>query len=134
MRLKPLLPALAWGGLVLLVLGMPGSAIPRTLYPSIRHIDKLIHIVLFTVAGFLLARGFFHQDTASRWHRHHVPWAFLLGTVYGGLTEWLQHVMFSGRHGSFMDVLADAAGTALGIGLFRVWHRALRRKARARAR
>ena len=127
-RIKPLIPALVWGGLVLLVLGMPGSAIPRTLYPAIKHIDKLIHIILFTVAGFLLARGFFHQDTATRWHRHHGAWAFLLGSVYGGLTEWLQHILFSGRHGSLLDMLADVAGTALGIALFRAWSRFMRRK------
>jgi VanZ family protein len=134
LRLKPLLPALGWGVLVLVALGMPGSVISRTIYPAIRHIDKLIHIILFMVTGCLLAHGFFHQDTATRWHRHHLLWAFLLGTLYGALTEWLQHILFSGRHGSLLDMLADATGTALGIALFRGWHTALRRRTRARAR
>ncbi len=123
MRIKPLIPAVLWGLLVLIMLGMPGHKIPRTIYPAIAHADKLIHVILFMIAGLLLAYGFFRQEAETRWHRYYLLIAFLSGTAYGAVTEWLQYRIFSGRHGSIADVVADAVGTALGVAGFRLWIR-----------
>lgn len=100
------------------MLGMPGHKIPRTIYPAIAHADKFIHVILFLIAGFLLAYGFFRQEPETRWHRYYLVIAFFSGTAYGALTEWLQYRIFSGRHGSIADVVADAVGTALGVAGF----------------
>ena len=47
--------------------------------------------------------------------------AVLLPLIYGGLMEWLQYYL-PPRMCEWQDWLADAIGTAAGVGLFAVYH------------
>ncbi|MBQ7530578.1 MAG: VanZ family protein [Paludibacteraceae bacterium] len=54
--------------------------------------------------------------------------AVLLPLIYGGLMEWIQYY-FPPRMCEWLDWLADAIGTAAGVGLFAVYHLLNSRKA-----
>ncbi len=72
--------------------------------------DKLGHALAFGVQAALLAACF----TAQGWGRGRILVVTLAMTVgYGILTEALQEFV-PGRVGSLHDVMADAAGAALG--------------------
>ncbi|MEE4176117.1 MAG: VanZ family protein [Bacteroides sp.] len=115
MAFKFLLPALAWGLLILLAISLPPGNIPRTGLFSLPHFDKLVHVALFAGWGLLLFAGFRKQKPGSFFQQNPAMIAVAFGLVYGILTELLQHFCLSGRHGNYFDVIADVFGTVFGV-------------------
>ncbi len=77
--------------------------------------DKLAHFVAYGILAFL-----FMLCLHVNGHRISRRWmlvTFALAITYGMLDEWSQ--MYVGRTCSFNDWIADAAGAAAGIFLFR---------------
>jgi VanZ family protein len=72
---------------------------------------KIAHAAEFAVLGFLLERA------VRRWGV-----ALGLGIAYAASDELHQHFV-SGREGSPLDVLIDAAGVAIGVYLHRLFSR-----------
>jgi VanZ family protein len=75
--------------------------------------DKTAHLVAYAVLGALVIRAV----SGARWAGC-TPWAaamaWTVATVYGLTDEW--HQMFvPGRTPSVSDLVADAAGAALGV-------------------
>jgi VanZ family protein len=71
--------------------------------------DKLIHIGLFGVDGFLLALaasplGNFRVLTGA------IAWCL----VFGGALELVQHYMITDRTGDVLDLIADTVGGLIG--------------------
>ncbi len=89
-----------------------GSLSGQTLFP---HFDKLAHFGLYLVLAILLWRPlqpYFRQSPLI---------VILVITVsLGVLVEFLQHWLTSDRYGSVGDVLANAAGSLLGL---QIWSR-----------
>ena len=107
------LPALVWLSLVTLALAVPGDRadLPEW-WPRILHfhaLDKVIHGLLFLVAGLLLARSL---RCLSRVARPALAACALL-VAYGAATEVVQHLLTT-RSGEAADFAADAAGAAAG--------------------
>ncbi len=107
-----LLPPLIWALLILvLLLAPPRDDGPTWFY--FPHADKLVHAVLFGVLAWLMLRSMRTPGIAVG-----LP---LLVTVlactvlFGGLTEWLQHVLPVGRTGDLGDLLADAVGVVIAL-------------------
>ena len=80
--------------------------------------DKLAHILVFGVLGFLFSRSFRPHDEDSLFTR--VLLVTLMVALYGGLDE-LHQMFVPGREASLGDVAADTAGGFLA-GLF-FWKR-----------
>lgn len=86
--------------------GMASSGIP---------LDKVVHVSLFFVCGALFVRG---------WSFLRQRWYLLCGLLllFGVLTELIQRYV-PGRSASVGDLVADAVGILLGVGLALVYWR-----------
>jgi VanZ family protein len=104
------LPALLWTAAVLVVCVLPGEYVPDA---PIRVADKLVHVGLFAVFGLL----WLHGSPARRGAV--VAW----GLAFAVAIEALQEALPIGRSGDVFDVVADALGLALAVGLTAWRHR-----------
>ena len=83
-------------------------------------IDKVFHLVEYTVLGVLLARALSYSLRrilpTSAWII-----AFAIAVLFGVSDEWHQSFVL-GRHSTVSDLIVDIIGSALGVGIvyFRV--------------
>ena len=94
---------------------LPGGYVPDV---PILSVDKLVHIGLFAVFGLL----WLHGSPARR------GTVVACGLAFAVAIEALQEALPIGRSGDVFDVVADALGLALAVGLTAWWDR---RRARA---
>ncbi|TVQ87838.1 MAG: VanZ family protein [Bacteroidetes bacterium] len=118
MNFKYLLPGIVWIIVILAIIAIPGSSIPRTSLFEIPHFDKLIHFVMFAILSILLGFGFFRQQENSIYFRKRYTFVLVLCVIYGGATEIIQHLFVAGRSGELWDFAANTAGSFAGILLF----------------
>lgn len=112
------LAALAWMGLISWFSSQSGSKVH-----VVPPLDKVIHLCVFGVLGYLLALG---AGPKRRWH---ALWIIpILVSLCGGADE-LHQAFSPGRSVSIGDWLCDTAGgIAAGIAWFLAWSQGLRSK------
>lgn len=90
--------------------------VPRD-FPGVpgNSVDKLVHMAAFAVLAGLLAMAW--RCTVGRLNAAHLRAAWLVVVVYAALDEATQPLV--GRVGAWDDWLADAAGTAAGLVIFK---------------
>lgn len=80
--------------------------------PSFPSADKIIHMLIYAPLSFSLVWAL--RATAMRKH-HGIPIvAFLLAVLYG-ISDEFHQAFVPGRGASFVDLLADAVGSILGV-------------------
>ena len=81
--------------------------------------DKALHTIEYAGLGLLLALWF-----GAPWQSDPGPyaWAWAIGTLYGASDEFHQRFV-PGRSGELPDLLADAVGCLVGVGLVFLWSR-----------
>jgi VanZ family protein len=104
--------AISWTVAIFIGCSMPGDGLPY----EVSNRDKLIHISIFLIFGFLW-----------RMLGYRVLVVLLAGAVYGFLIEVWQGVMPINRSYDLYDALADTVGTILGIGLAELVKRVISR-------
>ena len=121
------LPLLIYMGLIVYLSSL--SQPPETLMEVIDWgpIDKVFHLVEFTILGVLLARALSYSLRrilpTSTWII-----AFAVAVLFGVSDEWHQSFVI-GRHSTVSDLIVDIIGSALGVGI--VYLRAKRKETRA---
>jgi len=118
MFLKYNLPGIIWALFILILLGLPASDFPETSFLNIPNLDKIVHGGLFLVFVFLMAIGFYKQNSFSFINKNAVRLSITIGIIYGGITEILQGSVFTERTSDIFDLLADIAGCVIGFLLF----------------
>ncbi len=78
-------------------------------------IDKVFHLVEYTVLGILLARALSYS---LRRMLPNAAWiiALAVAVLFGLSDEWHQSFVL-GRHSSIADLIVDIIGSALGVGI-----------------
>ncbi len=118
MTIKHFIPALLWAGIIFIIISIPGNNFPKTGMLTIPHIDKIVHLGMFLVFGVLLSYGLYLQKNPWYVHKYYGSITVLLGIIYGGLTELLQHYVLNMRSGTWTDFLANLFGTIFGVFIF----------------
>ena len=98
------------------------SSQPKPFIPNVDwHLDKLYHILEYTVLGFLVTHAF--VNVSFNIFRH-APWilSFLVVVLYGASDEWHQSFV-PGRVVSLLDWTADCLGAFLGVISMYIWFR-----------
>ncbi|MEP7167846.1 MAG: VanZ family protein [Bacteroidota bacterium] len=117
MFLRHNIVGILWAVLIFILCVIPGSAIPHYRWTDLLSIDKAVHSFLFAVLTLLLIRGFKRQNDFSFLKTHLLIILFLFSVIYGGLLELMQNYCLTDRSGSWFDLIADATGSVLGIGI-----------------
>jgi VanZ family protein len=104
LKIKVWIPPLLWALLILGASSISGESLPSSFIP---HLDKVVHLGVYGVLGFLLAR---------------TPLSFfsiiILAAFFGMLDEFYQSLT-PGRIPDFMDWVADLVGICLGVVFYR---------------
>lgn len=108
--------AALWAVAVLVLTLMPGRDVPAWPWAEKVQLDKFVHAFLFGMQSLLLGMALAGM---GKWGSRTGPLAVaaVVAIAYGALIELLQEGMGAGRHGDFLDLLADAAGAVIGYGV-----------------
>jgi len=117
---KPLLPWLIWTVFIAILTLTPGNYIPKIIsFADWLSADKLLHIFIFGIYGFLTLEGFTRYWEGRISKQNVVITGLLLGMVFAFFTEMMQKLVIPGRSGNYYDFLADVLGLLLG---YLSWH------------
>jgi len=104
---------IAWTVITIILLCLPGSAIPSTGVFATKGIDKVVHTILF--GGIVLLGGFnlyFRRNDKSKWQQIIVLLTlFSIGLGIG--LEFLQRDYIPNRSFDVYDILADSTGAII---------------------
>ncbi len=73
---------------------------------------------MFAVLSFTILWGNRKQYNIPKKRSTLIILSLVAGISYGALTEYLQDVVFVGRHGNLYDFYANAAGSVIGVLIF----------------
>jgi VanZ family protein len=100
--------AMGWFLLMNILFVLPGSALPKAGWFTDIQLDKWVHTGLFAGLVFLFCSAF---NSLSK-----KLWMVLLGAVaYGFIVELVQKNWVPNRSFDVYDVLADTAGSIIGL-------------------
>lgn len=113
-------PAFLWALFILIITGIPGSYIPEvvTFWEWLEY-DKIVHLLVFAILSFLILYGYREQYSQRDRRYIIVIGAVVVTSIYGLITELMQHYVFIGRFGNVYDTIADCLGALLGWVIFR---------------
>lgn len=106
--------ALLWAAFILLVCSLPGYDLPNLNFWDIDYIDKLEHLVVFAILGFLMVYGFRRRYEKMLLTKKMLWMFILISAAFGGFTEILQGLFFPTRFADLVDFIADSLGGVLG--------------------
>ncbi|WP_426058192.1 VanZ family protein [Hymenobacter sp. B1770] len=112
-----------WAMLVLVLTLTPAQEMPITPVWELLSFDTAAHAGVFVV---LAGLSWFSLSRQRRWPRlaRHAGLVVVVGsTLFGGLIEVLQHTMGLGRNGDWTDLVSDAIGAAVAVGVLTAWAR-----------
>lgn len=101
--------AISWFLLINILFYLPGSALPKTNWLTAIHIDKWVHVGIFSILVFLWRSAFPFPG------RSYPVVLLFLALVYGILVEIIQFLWVPNRDFDVWDVAADGAGSLLGL-------------------
>jgi VanZ family protein len=106
--------AFAWAAIILLLTGLPGKDLPDYDIWDFEIEDKLAHIFVFALLGWLLIRSYRRMKQSKKVPQKIVFLNVGVAIAFAALTEILQDLIFVGRFASITDFLADTIGILLG--------------------
>lgn len=108
-------PAIIWSAIIFLLLAIPGSDLPQeSSFLDIPHFDKWIHMGIFALFVILWCRALRIWHPAKKLFLNFILVA-LAGIAFGYAMELVQKYFIPNRDYDLWDVVADAAGSLLGL-------------------
>ena len=114
MIIKSFWPAIIWGIFIFIICSFPGDNIPKSFIINIPFADKIIHFFLYFLLAILIMLGTLKKIKTTLTIRHFL-FTFFISLFYGFLLEVLQDLVFIMRNADFMDVIANSAGSFIGL-------------------
>lgn len=106
-------PGLLWTMAIFILLILPGNSFPQSNWYEAIHLDKWIHIFLFSFF-IILWSAFFSQLPAAE-QKGKLIKLLLAGILFGTMMEFIQLFWVKGRSFEIPDILADSAGCFIGM-------------------
>lgn len=103
-----------WTFLIIFLLSLPGSAIPKVNL-GIQHVDKLVHFILFGVFPILWSYYYIPRKGMPAWKLTVIIFC-ILSIILGIALEYVQHYFVANRDFDVLDIYADSLG-AISFGL-----------------
>ena len=109
-----LLPSIAWFTIILYLLTLPGSDLPKIGWMDYIYGDKLIHMGLFFMLTFLFFWGIV-STKPGLFSKKTIFIIALFGLAYGIAMEFVQKYWIPNRSFDVWDILADGVGSFLPL-------------------
>ena len=113
MTVKHFVPALLWFLASVVLLCLPGSALPQNSWFTVIHADKWVHIGLFSGLVYLFARPLRESGFGAGKRRDYFFLILVGGIGYGTLMEFVQLYWIPNRSFELADIAADSTGCLL---------------------
>jgi VanZ family protein len=110
------LPPLVWAAIIFVESSIPGHAFPSTPLGT----DKVVHVGIFFILGWLSHRAFTHQS--SELISKLSLYLTQVVTILYGFADEFHQLYVPGRTADMYDMAADALGGFLFIVVFLVFH------------
>ncbi|MBE9511010.1 MAG: VanZ family protein [Bacteroidetes bacterium] len=117
MFIKSFWPAVIWGIFIFIMSSFPGDDIPKSFIINIPYTDKIIHFFMYFLLTILIMIGTLKKVKNILTIRYFM-FAFFISFFYGFFLEVLQDYVFIMRNANFMDVIANSAGSFIGLFTF----------------
>ncbi|MCK4630593.1 MAG: VanZ family protein [Bacteroidales bacterium] len=114
MIIKSFWPAIIWGIFIFIICSFPGDNIPKSFIINIPFADKIIHFFLYFLLVILIMIGALRKVKTILTIRYFLL-TFFISLFYGFLIEILQDFIFIMRSADFMDIIANSAGSFIGL-------------------
>ncbi len=112
--------SVVWFIITVVLMTLPGSTLPKSHFFDVIHMDKWVHIGMFSILVYLVLLGInAFSANSSAAVLLLVP---LAGVAYGTAMEFVQKYWVSNRSFDLWDIVADSVGCFLAYGFFR-WQR-----------
>ena len=92
---------------------LTATSIPGTFLPEVLFADKVVHVVMYGVLGFLVTRAMDDPKKTTRLRAMLGVRAFLFCVAIGAIDEWHQKYI-QGRKAGVADWVSDSAGGLFG--------------------
>ena len=113
--IKSYWPAIIWLVLSTIAFCLPGSALPKNDWFDVIHLDKWIHVGLFTVMILLWCLPLLYKSLIPSTLTRLFLWISVAFFCYGILMEFIQYFFVPNRSFDFLDIASDAAGCLVGF-------------------
>lgn len=107
-----LLPAIAWFIVILILLTLPGKDLPSAGWMDDLHIDKFVHVFLFSVLVTLFFWGIVSTKPGTN-EKRVLFFIAIAALLYGIAMEFVQKYWIPNRSFDIWDIAADGAGSFL---------------------
>lgn len=94
----------------LILLGAPGSAIPKYSWLTLPYADKWVHCLLFFILVFLFAWPLKLAEYTTLQRKKYFFLLALGGIAFGTLMEFIQDKWIPNRSFEIADIMADSCG------------------------
>jgi hypothetical protein len=110
-----LLPLIGWLIFCTVLLTIPGDSLPGESWLNIPHLDKYIHIFLFSVMTVLMSRWLLKKGIPYHRDKLYIIVCGLIALAYGIGMEYVQKYWVPLRSFDYTDIVADGVGAILGV-------------------
>lgn len=97
-----------WTLLIIILLSIPGSAIPKVSI-GLQHVDKLVHFILFGIFPVLWSYYFIQKKGNTNWKQLILIFC-IISILLGISLEYVQHYFVVNRDFDIADIIADSLG------------------------
>ncbi|MFT3826771.1 MAG: VanZ family protein [Chitinophagaceae bacterium] len=111
----------SWTIFTVVLLCLPGSAIPDTDLWGAPGLDKIVHVLLF--GGIVLSWGFYYYKLDNEQWRRSLWFAAGFTILLGIILEFVQRYLIVGRSFDSYDIVADAVGALTATVIHLLWRR-----------
>ena len=119
LNIKSFIPGIAWFFVVLILICLPGEAIPKPRgwfeWMNLIQFDKLVHTGIFGMLAFLFILPVGRSGFSTHEKRHYFIRVSLSVCIWGLTTELIQKFFIPTRQFDLVDWAADSIGAAIAL-------------------
>ncbi|HMH32765.1 MAG TPA: VanZ family protein [Puia sp.] len=113
--------SIVWTLIILVLLALPGSVMPKEQTFTIPQLDKFVHVILFGGFVFLWSYYFSKKQLPFTKLVRVFFYIFIAACVYGIGMEYVQKYFIPMRDYDEADIIADILGAGMAYGLCTIW-------------
>jgi VanZ family protein len=113
--IKNYIKSIIWGLVILFSGTIPANKISKISLLEIRHMDKLLHFLLYLIFSLILYFDLRRNTRTLKDNFSIYFFIFFIPFFWGMIMELIQYYLITNRQGSIADIIANICGIFTGI-------------------